>query len=379
MGEVAGAPARFEVPFVDLKAQYRSIEDQVNAALLRAAARTDYILGEDVALFEREFAVYCGAAEAVGLDNGTSALELSLRALGVGPGDEVITAANTFIATALAINSMGARTVLVDCRPDTYNIDVEAAARAVTTRTKAIIPVHLYGQPADMDAIMELGDRTGIPIIEDACQAHGALYKGKRAGSMGVAGCFSFYPAKNLGAYGDAGAVITNSPKVADEVRMLRNYGQRVKYHHLSAGFNRRLDSMQAAVLRVKLPLLDEWNRARRAVAGLYDRLLEGSEVVRPAVSPDVKPVYHLYVVRTPRRQELQSFLAERGISTGIHYPIPMHLQPAYAHLGYGAGDFPVTEKVAEEILSLPMYAELTGEQVRWVADSIHDFERERA
>ncbi|MCL5256398.1 MAG: DegT/DnrJ/EryC1/StrS family aminotransferase [Chloroflexi bacterium] len=379
MVEAVKATAGPKVPFVDLKAQYRSIEAEVNEALLQSAARGDFILGEAVGAFEQEWAQYCGASEAIGLDNGTSALELSLRALGVGPGDEIITPANTFIATALGINSAGAKAVLVDADPGTYNIDVNAIERAVTPRTKAIMPVHLYGQPADMDAILAIAGRNGLAVIEDACQAHGALYKGKKAGSMGSTGCFSFYPSKNLGAYGDAGAIVTSDGKLAENIRMLRNYGQRVKYHHQFAGYNRRLDTMQAAVLRVKLPRLDSWNEARRKAAERYNQLLAGLKVVTPVVAPGVVSVYHLYVIRTPYRDELQKFLGGRGISTGIHYPIPIHLQPAYTHLGYKPGDFPVTEAQAAQLLSLPMFAELTGEQIEWVAASVRDFEKERA
>lgn len=379
MADAVKAPAGPKVPFVDLRAQYQSIEVEANAALLQSVARGDFILGEAVSRFEQEWAEYCGSAEAIGLDNGTSALELSLRALGAGPGDEIITPANTFIATALGINSAGARAVLVDADPDTYNIDVNAIERAITPRTKVIMPVHLYGQPVDMDTVLQIANREGIAVIEDACQAHGALYKGKKAGSMGNAGCFSFYPSKNLGAYGDAGAVVTSDGKLADDIRMLRNYGQRVKYHHEFAGFNRRLDTMQAAVLRVKLPKLNSWNEARRKVAERYNELLAGLEIITPVVAPDVVPVYHLYVIRTPYRDELQKFLGARGISTGIHYPIPIHLQPAYTDLGYKLGDFPVTEAQSAQLLSLPMFAELTSEQIEWVAVSIQDFEKERA
>jgi dTDP-4-amino-4,6-dideoxygalactose transaminase len=378
MSNTLQAPQGISVPFVDLKAQYATIKEQVDSAILAAVEKGDFILGEQVSLFEKEWADFCGAAQCIGIDNGTSALELTLRALGVGPGDEVITAANTFIATALAINSAGATTVLVDNNPATYNIDVNLIAKAITPRTKVIMPVHLYGQPADMNDIMALADAKGIAVVEDACQAHGAYYNGKRAGSIARAGCFSFYPSKNLGAYGDGGAVITSDDKLADDIRMLRNYGQRVKYHHVTAGFNRRLDNLQAAVLRVKVPLLDDWNESRRRVAAEYNRLLSGSGVVTPVVAPGIDPVYHLYVIRAEKRDELASFLKDRGISTGIHYPIPIHLQPAYENLGYQKGDFPVTETQADEILSLPMYAEMSDDQIRWVARSIADFEKER-
>ena len=361
------------VPFVDLAAQHAAIEADVDEAMRRVLRRTDYILGREVDAFEEEFAAYCESRYAVGLDSGTSALELALRAFEIGPGDEVITVANTFVATALAISYTGARPVLVDADPETANIDVSLIERAITPRTKAIVPVHLYGQPADMDAILSVAHRYDLVVIEDACQAHGARYKGARVGSLGDAAAFSFYPAKNLGAYGDGGAVTTNDERAADALRMLRNYGQREKYRHELRGFNRRLDTLQAAVLRVKLRHLDDWNAARQRHAELYTRRLAGSGVATPVVAEDARSVWHLYVVETDDRAGLKAHLDARGIATGIHYPIPIHLQPAYADLGYSKGDFPVAERQAERILSLPMYAELTAEMVEYAADAVHE------
>lgn len=362
------------VRFVDLNAQYASINADIDAAVARVINRGDFILGEDVRLFEAEFAAYCGVDFACGVASGTAALELLLRAYGIGEGDEVITAANTFIATTLAISYVGAKPVLVDIDPDTYNIDVNQIEQAITPHTRAIIPVHLYGQPADMDAIQEIANRHHLFVIEDACQAHGARYHGHRTGSLGDAAAFSFYPAKNLGAYGDGGIAVTNDPVIAEKVRMLRDYGQLEKYHHLTIGYNSRLDTLQAAVLRVKLSHLDAWNAARRDHAAHYTRLLAGSEVVTPTVMADVESVWHLYVIRSHCPDGLRNHLTQHNIQTGIHYPIPIHLQPAYLHLGYKTGDFPVTEKYAKEILSLPMYAELQPDAITHVVDVIRAF-----
>src|ERR1700736_5030641 len=357
-----------QVPFVDLAAQYCSISAEINEAISKVIRETDFILGREVRLFEEEFAAFCQTKFAVGVDSGTSALELALRAYEIGPGDEVITAANSFFASALAISHAGATPVLVDVDAGTYTIDVAAIEKAITPRTKAIIPVHLYGHPADMDAIAQLAQRHGLVVIEDACQAHGARYKGKRTGSLGHAAAFSFYPGKNLGGYGDGGMVVTGDQAVAKRLEMLRNYGQKEKYRHMFRGYNRRLDTLQAAVLRVKLKHLDEWNDARRQHAKSYRRLLEQSGIVAPHAVAHAEPVWHLYVIRTDQRDALKEHLASRGISVGIHYPIPIHLQPAYRDLGYRQGDFPVTEKCSRRILSLPMYAELTPEIVSRVA-----------
>lgn len=361
------------VPFVDLNAQYRSIQHEMDRAMLQVVASSQFILGPDVRLFEEEFAAYCDARYAIGVDSGTSALELALRALDVGPGDEIITAANTFIATVLAIWATGARPVLVDVDPAIYTMSIPGIERVITSRTRAIVPVHLYGQPADMDPILDLADRHGLAVLEDACQAHGARYKGKRVGSLGDVAAFSFYPAKNLGCYGDGGMVVTDSPQIAESVRLLREYGQRQKYVHVVKGYNRRLDTLQAAVLRTKLPHLDEWNAARRAHARQYNRLLAESGLILPAEAGYAEHIYHLYVVRTAHRDALQGYLKECGIGTGIHYPIPIHLQEAFQDLGYTAGSFPVTEQCAAEALSLPMYAEL-DDQVGQVTERISEF-----
>ena len=363
-----------QVPFVDLAAQYRAIEGEISEAVSKVLREGDFILGREVSLFEEEFAAFCEAKWAVGVDSGTSALELALRAYEIGPGDEVITAANTFIASALAISHAGATPVLVDVDADTYTIDVAAIEKAITPRTKAIIPIHLYGHPADMDPILQLAQRHGLVVIEDACQAHGARYKGKRTGSLGHAAAFSFYPGKNLGAYGDGGAVVTSDAAVAKRLGMLRNYGQKEKYQHMFRGFNRRLDTLQAAVLRTKLKRLDEWNEARRQHAKSYSRLLAQSGLVVPRASAVCESVWHLYVIRINQRDALKEHLATRGISVGIHYPIPIHLQPAYRDLGHQPGDFPVTEEYSRQILSLPMYAELTPDILRRVAETASEF-----
>jgi len=356
---------------VDLKAQYRAIAEEVDCAIADVLSNADFILGEAVNAFEDEFAQYCGARFAVGVDSGTSAIELALRAYDVGPGDEVITAANTFIASALAISYTGATPVLVDVDPQTYTIDVPVLESAITDRTRVIIPVHLYGQPADMDPILEISQHYGLAVIEDACQAHGARYKGRRVGSLGHAAAFSFYPTKNLGACGDGGMVVSNDEGVASSIRMMRNYGQREKYHHVLRGYNHRLDTLQAAVLRVKLKHLDAWNAARRQHAQAYGELLAHSPVVLPTEADYAESIYHLYVIRAKDRDGLRSHLHEKGISTGIHYPVPIHLQEAYRDLGYDKGSFPITEEYAEQILSLPMYAELTPNLIDHVAEAI--------
>ncbi|MFN8441144.1 MAG: DegT/DnrJ/EryC1/StrS family aminotransferase [Caldilineaceae bacterium] len=364
------------VPFVDLAAQYASLQPDVDLAMQRVLSKTDFILGQDVDRFEEEFAAYCETSYAIGIDSGTSALEMVLKAYDIGPGDEVITVANTFMATVLSISYVGATPVLVDIDPMTYQIDPEQVLNAITPRTKAIMPVHLYGHPVDMDPILSMAERYGLIVIEDASQAHGARYKGKRAGSLGHAAVFSFYPAKNLGAYGDGGAVVTSDAQVNAKLRMLRNYGQREKYHHLMKGYNRRLDTLQAAVLRVKLPRLDGWNEARRQHAKRYTSLLADLDglVTPPYQAPYAEPVYHIYLIRVKERAQLQTLLNSKKISTGIHYPVPIHLQPAYQDLGYKKGDFPITERYASEILSLPMYAELPNESIDYVADAIHEF-----
>jgi dTDP-4-amino-4,6-dideoxygalactose transaminase len=363
-----------QVPFIDLKAQYRDIASEIDAAMAGVIKNTAFILGEEVKLFENEFADYCQASFAVGVDSGTSALELALRAYGIGPGDEVITAANTFIATALAISYTGAKPVLVDIDPHTYAIDVIKITEAITNATKAIIPVHLYGNPVDMDPILEIAKQHDLILIEDACQAHGAKYKNKRVGGLGDAAAFSFYPAKNLGAFGDGGIIVTNNEEVANTIRMLRDVGQRKKYYHEAKGFNHRLDALQAAVLRVKLKYLDEWNEARRSHAEYYNNLFKGTPVITPGQTDASEAVYHLYIVRVDDRDGLMNYLAERKVFTGIHYPIPIHLQEAYQDLDYEPGDFPITEEYADQILSLPMYAELTPEMVEFTVRSTLDY-----
>ncbi len=362
------------VPFVDLKAQIDPFMGEINEAIANVVQNTAFILGSDVSRFESNFAAFCSARYAVGVDSGTSALELALRALGIGPGDEVITASNTFIATVLAISYNGAAPVLVDADPVTYTIDVEAVAKAITPRTKAIIPVHLYGQTADMDPILDLAKQHNLVVVEDACQSHGAAYKGRPAGTMGDAAAFSFYPAKNLGAFGDAGMVTTADAQIAETIRILRNVGQSKKYHHDLLGYNHRIDTLQAAILDVKLKHLAGWNDARRKAAALYGELLAGSGVITPAVADYAVPVWHLYVIRVNERDALLEFLAGRNIGTGIHYPIPVHLQPAYAHLGHKAGDFPVAETAANQIVSLPMFETISAEQVEYVADAVKEF-----
>jgi dTDP-4-amino-4,6-dideoxygalactose transaminase len=363
-----------QVPFVDLAAQYRTIAGEINEATSKVLEEADFILGREVSFFEEEFAAFCEAKYAVGVDSGTSALELALRAYDIGPGDEVITAANSFIASALAISHSGAKPVLVDVDPCTYTMDVTAIESAITPQTKAILPVHLYGHPAHMDPIWQLADKRGLVVIEDACQAHGTRYKGKRTGSLGHAAAFSFYPGKNLGAYGDGGIVVTNDRGIAKRLEMLRNYGQKEKYQHMFRGYNRRLDTLQAAVLRVKLKYLEKWNAARRWNAVLYNRFLEGCGVVLPGEAGGAESVWHLYVIRAEQRDVLREHLVSRGISASIHYPIPIHLQPAYRDLGYKRGEFPVTESCAQQVLSLPMYAEMTQRQIEFVAGTIRGF-----
>jgi len=362
------------IPFVDLQAQYQALKPEMDAAVLAVMQRGDFILGGAVAEFEREFADYCGAKYAVGVDSGYSALELIIRACGIGPGDEVITAANTFIATTLAISNAGATPVLVDIDADTYNIDPARIEAAITPRTRAIMPVHLYGQPVDMDPILAIARKHGLLVFEDAAQGAGARYKGRTVGSLADAAGFSFYPGKNLGAYGDGGAVVTNNHEIAEKVRLLRNIGQKVKYYHEVKGFNNRLDTMQAAVLRVKLPHLDAWNASRRRAAATYAELLADLPMVTPVTAEDVEHIFHLYVVRVHNREALMEHLRQLGVATGLHYPIPIHLQPAYGELGYKRGDFPITEAFAETILSLPIFPELDDDKVAYVVDGIRDF-----
>ncbi|HUL52559.1 MAG TPA: DegT/DnrJ/EryC1/StrS family aminotransferase [Opitutaceae bacterium] len=359
---------KMNVPFLDLRAQHDPLRGELLAAIAEVVDRSAFAGGPLVAKFEEEFAAYCQTRAAVGVGSGTEALWLVLLARGIGPGDEVITVPNTFMATAEAISYCGAKPVLVDVDEQTYTLDPSRLERAITPRTKAVIPVHLFGQMADMDPIMEIARRHHLVVIEDACQAHGAEYKGRRAGSIGDAGCYSFYPGKNLGAWGEAGAVVTNDLTLAEKIRILRDHGQERKYHHSCIGWNARMDGIQAAVLRVKLKALDRGNAARRAHARLYDELL--GRLTNLTVTPPAGygvPVYHLYVVRVPERDRILRELAERGIACGIHYPQPIHLQEAYRGLGLGPGAFPVAERCAGEILSLPMFPELTPAQIALV------------
>jgi dTDP-4-amino-4,6-dideoxygalactose transaminase len=363
------------IPLVDLVAQFRTIEPEVRRRLDATLTRGDFILGQELAEFESAFALFCECRRAVGVASGLDALKLALRALEIGPGDEVITVANSFIATALAITAVGAKPVLVDCDPDTFTMDPSQIEAAITDRTRAVLPVHLYGRPADIDAIRAICQRHGLYLVEDAAQAHGARYRGRRCGSLGTLAAFSFYPGKNLGAYGDGGAVTTNDEALADRIATLRNYGSKVKYVHELCGENSRLDTLQAAVLNAKLAHLDAWNARRRELAARYAELLQGvGDLQLPKARADVEPVWHLYVIRTSYRDRLLAWLQERGIGALIHYPVPIHLQPAYAHMGWKRGQFPVAEHLAQEILSLPIYPEMTEAQLDRVVAVIREF-----
>lgn len=363
-----------KIPLIDLQAQYLLIKEDIQEAISRVLESSQFILGKEVEAFEQEFAHYCEARFSVGVNSGTAALHLALLALGIGPGDEVVTVSQTFVATVEAICWVGAKPVFVDIEEDTYNLNPSQLQSVITRKTKAIIPVHLYGHPADMDPILKIARQKKLWVIEDACQAHGALYKGRRVGGLGDAACFSFYPGKNLGAYGEGGAVVTNRPELATRIRKLRNHGGLEKYSHEMLGMNARLEGIQAAILRTKLPYLDRWNNLRRRHVSEYNALLQKSCLRLPKESPYVKSVFHLYVIRAPRRDELNAYLNRQGIGSIIHYPIPNHLLPCFKGLGYRKGDLPVTEKVSEEVLSLPLYPELTKEQIQTVADSIKSF-----
>jgi dTDP-4-amino-4,6-dideoxygalactose transaminase len=363
------------IPLVDLSAQFKTIRAEIEPCVAEVMARGDFILGRAVGEFEAEFARACGCARSVGLASGLDALKLSLRALSIGPGDEVITVANSFIATALAVSSVGATPVLVDCDPATYTIDVRQVEAAVTGRTRAILPVHLYGQPAEMDPLLDLARRRGLEVIEDAAQAHLATYRGRVCGSLGRAAAFSFYPGKNLGAYGDGGAVTTNDPELADRIATLRNYGSRVKYRHEELGENSRLDTLQAAILSVKLRHLEDWTVRRRAIAATYSAALAGiGDLILPFAPAHVEPVWHLYVVQTARRDALLGHLQAKGIGALIHYPVPIHLQPAYAGADWRPGEVPVAEALSAQVLSLPLYPEMTGEQIAFVTEQVRGF-----
>lgn len=354
------------IPFLDLKAHHQAIRGEIDSAIREVIDTGAFAGGPFVERFEKEFAEFCGASHSVGVGSGTDALWFVLLGLGIGPGDEVITVPMTFMATTEAISFCGATPVLVDIDPKTYTMDPAKLEQAITPRTKAIIPVHLYGQMADMDPILEIANRHGLYVIEDACQAHGAEYKGRKAGSMGVAGCFSFYPGKNLGAFGEAGAVVTSDNNLMKAMQMLRDHGQERKYHHAVIGWNGRMDGIQGAVLRVKLKRLTEANRARRAHARFYNELLAGIPMVTlPSEAQGRTHVYHVFAVRVPNRDRVMKALSDRGVGCGVHYPVPIHLQPAYKSLGHKSGDFPVAEQCANEFLSLPMFPELTEVQVK--------------
>ena len=359
------------LPFVDLERQYLSIKEEIDAALLETAASTQYVLGEEVGRFEEEFAAYCGARYCIGVASGTAALQLAFEGLGISQGDEVIVPANTFIASVLPVLRLNAKPVLVDCDEASATLDVEQVAAAIGPRTKAVVAVHLYGQPADMDPLRDLCARRSVALVEDACQAHGARYKGRRTGALGTVAAFSFYPAKNLGALGDAGAVTTDDEELANRVRRLSDFGRTEKYLHVTQGWNERLDTIQAAVLRVKLRHLDRWNALRQRHAAAYKQALAVCSLELPEPAPWAEHVWHLYVVRTTRRDAIRAALAAHGVETGLHYPVPLPSQPALKQLGHAGGDFPATERWASELLSLPMFPELEPEEIALVAEVI--------
>ena len=364
------------IPYADLRRQYRAIKPEIDEAVLRVLDSTQFILGDEVVAFEREFAAYCGAADAIGVNSGTSALHLALLAAGIGPGDEVITVPFTFVATAAAVVYAGATPVFVDIDPETFTMAPGAIEQVITPRTRAIMPVHLYGHAADMDPILEIAHRRGLVVIEDAAQAHGARYKGRLCGSIGAMAAFSFYPGKNLGAYGEGGAVVTSDPALATKIRVMRSWGEERRYEHSVKGFNYRMDGIQGAILRVKLRHLDAWTAARRARAADYARAFAGTGIATPVERPDCRHVYHVYAVRLSQRDSTRAALQAADIQTGVHYPIPIHLQPAHADLGYGPGDFPVSEEAAAQVLSLPMFPEMSVEQVEQVAAAVLAAER---
>lgn len=356
------------IPYLDLAAQMRSIRSEIDAAIARTLDSCAFCLGPAVSDFERAFAEFCGAKFCVGANSGTSALHLTMRLLNIGPGDEVITTPYTFVATSWAISYVGAKPVFVDIERDTFNLDPRLVEGAITARTKAILPVHLYGHPCDLDALLEVGQRHGIPVIEDAAQAHGARYKGRVVGTFGVMACFSFYPGKNLGACGEGGALVTNDSALAERARSLREHGSTTRYYHDEVGYNYRMEGIQGAVLGVKLKYLERWTAARQRVARRYHELLEGTPLRLPREASYARSVYHLYVVRHPQRDALKRHLDKNRIGCGLHYPLPLHLQKCYAGLGYKAGSFPVSEQAARECLSLPIYPELTDSQIERVA-----------
>lgn len=371
-----------DIPLVDLKSQYATIRDEVRQAIDEVLDSMQLTIGPNVRAFDKEWAEYCGTTHAIGVGSGTDALQLAIRACGVSSGDEVITVSHTFFATVEAIVYANARPILVDVEERSMLMDISSVASRITPRTKAIVPVHLYGRTVDLKPLRQLAQDRGITIIEDAAQAHGALLDdGKRAGTGGRANCFSFYCSKNLGAYGEAGSITTNDEKLADDLRALREHGQSTRYYHPIVGYNARLDEIQAAILRIKLRHLDQWNARRQAIAARYNELLAGGEIITPEIPRGGRHVFYCYAIRVPggRRDALRAFLTERGIGTQIHYPVPIHMQEAAQFLGYRKGDLPVTEKVAGEVLSLPMYAELTDAQIDRVAASVTEFMRTKA
>ncbi|HEU4391720.1 MAG TPA: DegT/DnrJ/EryC1/StrS family aminotransferase [Blastocatellia bacterium] len=363
-----------QVPFGDLRRQYNSIRNEIDDAVRRVFERGWFVLGTEVESFEQQFAAYLGVRHVVGVGSGTEALHLALVGCGAGHGDEVVTAPNTCVPTASAISAAGAVPVFADVDPATFNLDPHELERAITARTKAVVPVHLYGQAADLDPILDICQRLSVPVIEDNAQGHGATYKGKRLGTIGAAGCFSFYPSKNLGAFGDGGAVATNDDNLAGRLRRLRNYGEETRYYHSSKGFNSRLDEVQAAILAAKLPYLDAWNARRQQIASLYDREITNPLVTKPARANHGTHAYHLYVLRCERRDEFREHLTTCGVGTQVHYPVPIHLQEAYRELGHQKGAFPVAEECCAEVLSLPVYPELTDEECRYVARCVEEF-----
>ncbi len=360
------------IPLVDLKTQYRSIKAEIHAAIEKVLENSSFILGPAVSEFEDAFAKYCEARYCIASNSGTSALHLALLAAGVGPGDEVITVPFTFVATTAAIEYAGAQPVLVDIEPSTFTMDPAKIEAAITPRTKAIMPVHLYGHPADMDAILAIARKHGLLVIEDAAQAHGAEYKGRRTGGIGDLACFSFYPGKNLGAYGEGGAVTTNNPEYAEKIRLLRDWGAAKRYHHSLKGYNYRMEGIQGAILGVKLRYLDQWTDARRNHAARFTAALAGQPVVTPGSRDWAKHVYHVYALRvTQSRDQFHKALVDRGVQAGLHYPIPVHLQEAYQNLGYQAGDFPCAEQAANQEISLPIYPELTADQIDFIVQTV--------
>ena len=362
------------IQFVDLKKQYAPYKGEILLGIERILDGMQLFLGENVRSLETEFAAFCGAKHGIGVSDGTAALNIILRAMDIGRGDEVITVSHSFIATTEAILLANAKPVFVDIDPDTLLMDTSQIEAKINKHTKAILPVHLYGQTVDMDPIMEIAHKHGLKVIEDACQAHGAEYKGRTAGNLGDAAGFSFYYSKNLGAYGEGGFITTSDDEIARKCRMIRDHGSEVRYHHEMLGWNGRLDEIQACVCRVKLPHLAEWNNDRIQHAALYEKLLLNAPVTTPKKKPENKHIYHLYVIRAPRRDDLQAYLKSNGVNTGIHYPIPIHLQKATSSLGYKVGDLPITEKVVTEIISLPMFAELRDDEISCVANAVHTF-----